>query len=343
VSFKRVPIEKIRVPEVRASSKLTPEQQAFFEGTVEKYGVLQPILIRPIGGGRYELIAGKTRLEELKKQGVRTVEAKVVQASSKDAYLMHIAENYARGTTDPINTAKVIKKALDEGAGVEEVAKIFNHKPEWVRFMVGLLKLPEVYQRGLKEGRLNVTHIREAFKLPDLKEVDHALASALRLNWSASVLARYVQNRLAEYEVAERKSLETGVKYVPPAPEPERLVKYDQCYLCNRMVERERISLPPACDDCYQLAKYVISQVGTGEEAMQHIFRALDLQQQMEQRQREILIQQQLAAQPVQAPTPPQQILPESVRPERSQPIEDEDLRSLIKRMIKEELKSRSS
>jgi len=141
----KIPIESIVIPEVRASSKLTPEQQAFFKGTVEKYGVLQDILVRPLPDGRYELIAGKTRLEELKSRGVREVEAKVIEADVKDALMMHIAENWARGSVDPISTARVIQKALDEGATVEEIAQIFNHKPEWVRFMVGLLKLSPTY------------------------------------------------------------------------------------------------------------------------------------------------------------------------------------------------------
>jgi len=340
LSFKQIPIGRIAIPEVRASSQLTEEQKAFFEGTVEKYGVLQPIIVRPIGRGRYELIAGKTRLEKLKREGVKQVEAKVVQASSKDAMLMHLAENFARGSVDPISTAKVIMKALDEGAAHEEIAKIFNHTVDWVKFMVSLLKLPEVYQSALKEGRLNVTHIREAFKLPDFKEVDAALQAALNLGWSASVLARYVKNRLVEHEAARHATSITGIKHEAPPPEPERLVNYEQCFVCGRTALREQIRLPTCCDDCYNLARYITTQIGTGEEAMQRIFKAFEAERKLAEQQRSYAFQISTQPQQVEYPTPSVQT--RQVQPifEMPMPIEDEKLRSYIKRMIKEELQS---
>jgi len=340
LSFKQIPIGRIVIPKVRASSRLTDEQRAFFEGTVEKYGVLQPIVVRPLGRGRYELIAGKTRLEELKKKGEKQVEAKVVQASPKDAMLMHLAENFARGSVDPISTAKVIRKALNEGASLEEVAKIFNHSIDWVKFTTSLLKLPEVYQAALKEGKLNVTHIREALKLPDFREVDAALQAALNLGWSASILARYVRNRLAEHEAAKHATLETGVKHEAPPPEPERLVKYEQCFICGRTVLREQIRLPTCCDDCYNLARYITTQIGTGEEAMKRIFKAFEAERKLTEQQRPYALQISTQPQQVEYPTPPVQT--RQVQPvlEKPVPIEDEKLRSYIKRIIKEELQS---
>jgi len=340
LSFKQIPISRIVIPEVRASSRLTDEQRAFFEGTVEKYGVLQPIVVRPLSRGRYELIAGKTRLEELKKKGEKQVEAKVVQASPKDAMLMHLAENFARGSIDPINTAKVITKALDEGASLEEIAKIFNHSVDWVKFMVSLLKLPEAYQKALEEGRLNVTHIREALKLPDFREVDAALQATLNLDWSASVLARYVRNRLAEHEAARHATLETGVKHEAPPPEPERLVKYEQCFICNRTVLREQIRLPTCCDDCYNLARYITTQIGTGEEAMQRIYKAFEAERKLAEQQKTYTLQIQPQPQRVEYSTPPIQTQQLQLPLEKPQVIEDEKLRSYIKRLIKKELQS---
>jgi len=338
MSFKQIPIGRIVIPEVRASSRLTDEQRAFFMGTVEKYGVLQPIVVRPLGRGKYELIAGKTRLEELKRKGVKQVEAKVVQASPKDAMLMHLAENFARGSVDPINTAKVIVKALDEGASLEEIAKIFNHSVDWVKFMTSLLKLPQVYQAALEEGRLNVTHIREALKLPDFREVDAALQAALNLGWSASVLARYVRNRLAEHEAAKHATLTTGVKHEAPPPEPERLVKYEQCFICGRTVLREQIRLPTCCDDCYNLTRYITTQIGTGEEAMKRIFKAFEAERKLMERQTPYAIQIPPTIESPEYPSPPVQTRQPEIKFERSQPIEDEKLRNLIKRMVREEL-----
>jgi len=334
----KIPVNRIVIPEIRASSRLTPEQQAFFKGTVEKYGVLQDILVRPLPNGRYELIAGKTRLEELKARGAQEVEAKVVEASAKDALMMHIAENWARGSVDPISTAKVIRKVLDEGATVEEVAQIFNHKPEWVRFMIGLLELTPVYQQALQEGKIKVTHVREALRLPDLREADAALSAAIHHGWSTSVMHHYVNNRLAELEAARIMREKTGVELPPPPPEPERLVKYGQCLVCGRMVPKETLRLPTTCDECHELSRYVVSQVGTGEQAMQRIYRALEQLQAFEALQRQAAIQAAIREQQQPTPSP---AIPGEIRsplPERPQPISDDKLRAMIKRVIQEEL-----
>ena len=334
----KIPVDKIVVPEIRASSQLTPEQQAFFEGTVDKFGVLQDILVRPLPDGRYELIAGKTRLEELTKRGASEVEVKVIEADAKDALLMHLAENYARGTVEPISTAKVIKKALDEGSSVEEIGKIFNHKPEWVRFMVGLLKLPPVYQQALQEGRIKVTHVREALRLPDLKEADAALTAAITHHWTTPVMHNYVNNRLAEYEAARRRSETTGVPVPPPPPEPERLVKYGQCLVHGGMVPREDIHLPSMCSGCYELAKYVTSQCGTGEEGMQRIYKALELQQAYEAQQRQFFLKREMSTQPPEPPSAGPGPATGTPLPERPVVIEDEKERARIRKLVREEL-----
>ena len=339
----KIGIDKIRVPEIRASSQLTEEQRAFFEGTVEKFGVLQDLLVRPLPDGNYELIAGKTRLEELKKRGATEVDVKIIEADSKDALMMHLAENYARGSVEPISTAKVIQKALDEGSTVEEIAQIFNHRPEWVRFMAGLLKLPDFYQNALQEDKIKVTHIREAFRLPNLDETDSALQGAIVHGWSTGVLRQYVTNRLAEYEAAEKASIETGVTVPPPPPEAARLVKYGQCLVCGQMVPRETINLPAACDGCYTLAKYVVSQCGTGEEGMQRIYKALELQQAWEARQSQFMVEQEMRKKSFETPPEQPPTTMEAALPAKSTPIEDKDLRALVRKYMREELERQQS
>jgi len=334
----KIPVSNIVVPEVRASSRLTPEQQAFFKGTVEKYGVLQDILVRPLPDGRYELIAGKTRLDELKLRGVSEVEVKVVEANTKDALMMHIAENWARGSVDPISTARVIRKALDEGATVDEIAQIFNHRPEWVRFMIGLLELSPAYQKALQNGEIKVTHIREALRLPDLREADAALSAAIHHGWSTSVMHHYVNNRLAELEAARLVREKTGVELPPPPPEPERLVKYGQCLVCGCMVPRETLRLPTCCDECHELSRYVVSQVGTGEQAMQRIYRALEQLQAFEALQRQAAIQATIREQQQPTPSPSALGVNRFTLPERSAPISDDKLRAEIRRILRDEL-----
>jgi len=314
-ALKRIKIQDIVIPKVRANSRLTEEQLAWFKATVQKYGVLQPILVRELPDGKYELLAGKTRLTELKNQGAEYVDAIVIQADDKDALMMHLAENLARGQTDPISVAKVMQKALDSGATLEELAQITGHSKQWVKFYLSLLELPEVYQKALSEGKLTVTHIREALRLPTVEEIDAALSTALQLGWNAAVLKQYVENRLLEYQKAEEQYQSTGVYEPPPPPEPERLISYRQCMCCRKMVPTEKIRLPTICEDCFQLAQYCVSQLGDPRKAMETIYQALTHYQAFLNYQQQFFIQQQMQ----QTGYPPQGAIPEQNAPKRTQ------------------------
>jgi ParB/RepB/Spo0J family partition protein len=251
-------------------------QQAILKATVEKYGVLNEPIVRPVTGDTYELIAGLSRLTELKSQGATEVDVKIIEASEKDAMMMHLAENLARGHTDPMSEARVLDAFMNSGATLEEAAKITGHTPEWVRFRLGLLKLPEIYSRALEEGRLKLGHIEAATALPTPEEVDHALGLALETKWTVPVTVNYVKQRLAEHEAARMKEEIGPPPELPSREQAEDLVRYFTCAGCNRSVDRSLARTPPLCEECLALIRYVTSQLGEPKQAMQYIFRAVD-------------------------------------------------------------------
>jgi len=279
----KIPISKISVPEVRASAKYTPEQEEFFKSTVEKLGIVNPITVRKVGVDSYELVAGLHRLNELKEKGIKEVDAVVIDADTKTAYMMHIAENVARGTVDPISVAQVIKKLQNEGSTTAEIAKVLGKSENWVRFMTTLLDLPEVYQEALKEGKLKVAHVREAARLPNPTEIDAALSSALLHEWKASTLKNFVDNRLEQIKTAvQTGDLET-IQTPPPDKIREQLAAYKQCLICGRSVKATEIRLPTQCEGCYNLARYITNMLGDPENAMQTVYEALKMYMTMKQ------------------------------------------------------------
>jgi len=273
--MEKIKIEKITVPEIRATSKLSEEQERFFKATVERYGVLEPILVRKKGWETYELIAGKRRLDEEKAQGKKEVDAIVIEANDKDALMMHLAENWARGDSDPVNEALVLQQFIDKGGSIEEAASIVGHSPEWVKLRLSIAKLPEVYQDAVKDGVIGVGHVALASSLPTPEEVDHALSLAIKLNWTQPVMENYVRQRLAEHEAAE---LQGDMKEPPKLPtyeQAEQLAQTYTCSGCSRLVDRIQIRTPPICEECYTLVRYVTSQISGPKEAMQEIYQAI--------------------------------------------------------------------
>jgi len=271
---------------------------------VEKYGILQPILLRSLPDGDYELIAGKSRLEEVIAQGKEDIEAIILDTSEKDSLMMHIAENLARGETDPISTAQVLKRSIEAGASEEEIARATGHTVEWVRFYITLTELPPIYQEALREGKLNVSHIRYAAHLEDPQEISAALNTAITLGWPASVLEKYVESRLAEIEKSRLEG-EGGVSPPPPPPEKaQEIVRYSECSLCRRKVSSKDIRLPGICPDCIEVSQWLFSQLGEPHQAAQRVYEAISYYQNALRYQQMIALQMAQQPQPPQPPSP---------------------------------------
>ena len=316
-----IPVDQIKIPDERARSRWTEEQIEYLKASLSKFGMIQFPIVRRLENGTYELIDGENRIRTARELGQERIKCYVVDMSDYDAALANLMMNVARGTQDPIGMAIALKNAIEAGMTVEEVAKAVNRSEQWVKFMLHLLELPEMYQEALKEGKLNVTHIREALRLPDLYEIDAALQTAMRLNWPASTLRNYVNNRLEQLKKHQRMVEETGIEAPPPPPQPEELVKYGQCLVCGRMVPRDQIYLPATCADCYQLAQYVVQNVGTGKDAMNLIYTALTHYQAFLRYQQQFMIQKQME-QSGYPPQMPQQMNPSVMSP--TQPSQQE-------------------
>jgi len=271
----KVPVAKIVVPEVRASSRMTPDQLEFFKATVSQVGVVQDPVVRALPDGVFELVAGKSRLEELKARGEAEILCKVLHTDEKTALIMHLAENVARGTVDVISVAKVMDKLKNQGSSVEDLAKVLGKSETWIRRTLQLLDLPDVYQDALKDNRITPTHVYLAARMPTTFEMDSALQTALNLGWNTSIFETYVNNRVAEIEAAKQKAAEMGVAPEIPPAQPEQLVKYKQCLVCGYQKPAETVTIQLVCKDCLDLCRYLVQMLGAPEEAIKTVYSAL--------------------------------------------------------------------
>jgi len=276
MELKKVKIDAITIPEQRARSRLTEEQKEFLAASKEKYGTLTFPVVRELSKGKYELIDGENRLKEDIAKEVKECDVLVTSMDDKDASMANLLLNVARGTQDPIGAAISLKKALDAGSSLDEMAKVTGHTSTWVKKTVALLELPERYQDALEKGELKVGHVDEVMRLPTPEEMDAALQTTMKLKWSSSVLKNYIDNRLYDLKVASEHG-DGDILSAPPLPDQrESMARYRQCMICSRMVDASQIRLPTMCEDCYRLARYCVDQAGEPSKAMDEIFKALD-------------------------------------------------------------------
>lgn len=273
--LKTVALEKIRVPDVRVSSVLNEEQKALISSTVREIGLVQDIVVRDLGAGEYELVAGKTRLEELLKLGVTEREVKVIGADEKLALIMNITENVARGSYEYISVAKAIRKLRGLGVSDEELEKIFPWSRRWIGFVEDLQDLPGDVQEGIRTKRLTPTHVQLALNLPTPAEVHSGLRTAMTHEWDTGIFKTFVVNRVEQIARARQKAEELGVAPEIPPPQPDQLIRYKMCTACGYQQPAEKITTQLVCEGCLKLLKYITGQIGPPEEAIHDVYAAL--------------------------------------------------------------------
>jgi ParB/RepB/Spo0J family partition protein len=273
--LKTVKISQIRVPDVRVSSVLDEEQRAMLAATVQAVGVVQDPVVRALPDGSYELVAGRSRIQQLASQGFTEVPVKVIEADEKTGLIMNIIENVARGGYDYISISQAIRKLRGMGATAEELEKIFPWSRRWIEFIEGLQDLPEDVVEAVRSRKITPTHVQVALDLPTPYEVHDGLRTAINLGWDTGTFKTYVKNRVEQIERARQGASAKGVAPVIPPAVPQELIQYVQCLLCGYKKPREQVTVQHVCDTCRDIAGYVTANLGSDENAIQTLYYAL--------------------------------------------------------------------
>ncbi len=129
--------------------------------SIKQYGILQPLIVRPLTEGRYELIAGERRLRASKIAGLKTVPVLLKPAGSQTSLEIALIENVQREDINALECAKAYRRLIDEfGLTQEDVAEKVGKSRVAVANTVRLLRLPKTIQEGLEAGRISEGHAR---------------------------------------------------------------------------------------------------------------------------------------------------------------------------------------
>ncbi|SNS79300.1 chromosome segregation DNA-binding protein [Geodermatophilus saharensis] len=147
--------------------------------SVREFGLLQPVVVREGGEGRYELIMGERRLRAARAAGLETVPA-IVRETEDDALLRDaLLENIHRVQLNPLEEAAAYQQLLEEfGATHEELAQRIGRSRSQVTNTIRLLKLPVKVQTRVAAGVISAGHARALLGLDDA-EAQEALATRI--------------------------------------------------------------------------------------------------------------------------------------------------------------------
>jgi ParB family chromosome partitioning protein len=160
-------------------------------------GVVQPILVRPIADGRYQLIAGERRLMASRKAGKETIPAVVKLASDEQAMEITIVENLQRADLNPMEQARAFDRLGREFQMTQEqMAKRTGKDRASVANFLRLLRLPTEIQNKVEAGQLSFGHARTLLALESPDSILKAAQKVLALSMSVRQTESFVQNML---------------------------------------------------------------------------------------------------------------------------------------------------
>ncbi len=185
-------------------------------------GVVQPILVRSLPNGRYQLIAGERRWLASQKAGKETIPAIVRQVSDLQAMEITIVENLQRADLNPIEQARAYDRLGREFAMTQEQMAYRTGKDRaTVGNFLRLLKLPESVQQKISTGVLSFGHAKVLMTLEHGDDVEKAVQQILALSLSVRSSEAVVENirfpglaegRAAKAEKAQKKTVDPNVK-----------------------------------------------------------------------------------------------------------------------------------
>ncbi len=158
-------------------------------GSIASAGLLQPLIVRPLDDGRYELVAGERRWRAAQQAGLDRVPA-VVRSSPEDERLQSaLIENMVREDLNPVDEARACAALVDDLAiSKEELARRVGRSRASISNLIRLLDLPDDVQRLLERGDLSEGHGRAILQVDDQAARRRLAKQAASEGWSVRQL-----------------------------------------------------------------------------------------------------------------------------------------------------------
>jgi len=163
-----VPLGAIRANTRQPRKHIDADGISGLADSVRAQGVMQPVVVRPVDGGGYELIAGERRWRAARAAGLATIPALVRESDDRESLVLALVENVAREDLSPVEEARAYAMLMDEFTlSLGEVSERVGRSKPAVSNRVRLLELPEDVLGLVERGLLTEGHARAILSVPD--------------------------------------------------------------------------------------------------------------------------------------------------------------------------------
>jgi ParB family chromosome partitioning protein len=197
-----IPLSAIRPNPHQPRSGFAEESLAALAASIREVGVLQPVLVRDVGSGEYELVAGERRLRAAKRAGLPSIPAILKAVNELHSVEQALIENLHREDLNPLEEAGAYQQLIEDfGLTHEQLSARVGRSRAVITNTLRLFQLPPAVQKLVADGQLSAGHARALLGTPD-RAFQEALARR--------AVAEQMSVRAVEDAIKARNELGTG-------------------------------------------------------------------------------------------------------------------------------------
>lgn len=183
--MRELPVEVIDRNPGQPRTNFAPEALEALAASIEASGVVQPLIVRPAGRGKYEIIAGERRWRAAQMAGVEKVPVVIRDSDEADRLEVALIENMVRENLNPVEEAKACAALVEDlGLSKEELGKRVGRSRPQISNLIRLLDLPDDVLEMLEQGELSEGHGRAILQVPDHADRRKLAKQAKKDGWS---------------------------------------------------------------------------------------------------------------------------------------------------------------
>ncbi|MBB1608025.1 MULTISPECIES: ParB/RepB/Spo0J family partition protein [Pseudomonas] len=194
--LQHLPLDLIQRGKYQPRRDMDPQALEELALSIKAQGVMQPIVVRPVDKGRYEIIAGERRWRATQQAGLDTIPALVREVPDEAAIAMALIENIQREDLNPLEEAVALQRLQQEfQLTQQQVADAVGKSRVSVANLLRLIALPEEIKTLLSHGDLEMGHARALLGLPEARQVEgarHVVARGLTVRQTEALVRHWL-------------------------------------------------------------------------------------------------------------------------------------------------------
>lgn len=247
--IKLVSLDKINEPEHEQRTQISEEKLDSLCASIKKIGLIHTISLKPVSGGRYEVVEGHRRYLAHTRLELPVIPARIVEGNELDHEIRKMHENAEREDISALDEARFISRLKNRmKMSQTKIAEAMGKSEAYVSQRLAILQTPEVIKQALDDGVISFSVARELAGIDDLEELARLVVMAANNGITPNIARSWRMQWEAAQQLPKTEEEESeGDKSYPTKIDPAKF----ECGLCDKPTFVNEMKIIKCCPECY--------------------------------------------------------------------------------------------